>query len=512
MNEFQKGEKNSSHSKNISNENKTSFHEQDNDDIIKQLSQITPDDDKSFESSLMMTRNFPKFYDYKYDTNRLSKDSNIFPSNFPQDSINKENFNEENPTPNNQYFLLNQKLKYICSLIQISNINIMKYDDLNQFNSYLKDKNLIINHHKPINLLFDIINELIFVIQKELKNNNILMKEIKRLKYYKNDGEKIIYKLKYSIKQKDEELNQLKSIKNDKFYRYNLNEIETLKQENKELYKKINIYKTQIKKAESINNIILNNFNSVRKEKLRKSKISNKLYNYRNIPNISSLDNLSKLNNSYDDSKCKISKKNLTQQNTNFDFYRNTNNYKTLYITNSETSPIKIISQKLLNNNTINYIINNSNNNNKNLTKKDEKYNINNSNESSIVSNMRLLLKDINNMLKLYSSSLNNLNLNNKKSIIEDSNTLNSNIEKDKNIKKILNFIDKIEIKIKKIEDCLKKYNENKRANSRKCILVNTSRWKFKKKIHNKEKVKKENNNLKVKADSLSSPKNNIYV
>ena len=501
MNENLQGINNSYHSRNVSNENKKNFPEQDNDDIIKQLSQITPDDDKSFESSLMMTKNIPKFYEYKCDNNGLSKDSNITKSVLLHD-IDQKNINEENLLSNNKYLLLNHKLKFICSLIQTSNINIKKYDDLIQYNTYLENINLL-NHYEPINILFDIISELIFVIQKEIKNNNILMREIKRLKYYKNDNEKLIYKLKYSIKQKDEELNQIKSIKNDKFYKYNLDEIKGLKQENKELYKKINIYKTQMKKVESNNNIILNKLNTFKKEKLIKTNISSNLYNCRNIINIPSWNNLNKLNNSYDDSKCSLVKKNINKQNTNFDFYKNNNNYKTLNFYNNETSPKKIISQKSLNNNTINNMYNHRSNNN--FIKNDEN-NIN-FNEKSIISNMRLLLKDINNMLNLYSSSLDNFNFNNKKTTIEGVNNLNQNIEKDKNIEKIMSFIDKMEGKIKKMEENIKKYNENKRSNSKKFIQVNTSRWKFKKKIH-KKKDKKENNSLKINEDSFSSPRN----
>ena len=152
MNENLQGINNSYHSRNVSNENKKNFPEQDNDDIIKQLSQITPDDDKSFESSLMMTKNIPKFYEYKCDNNGLSKDSNITKSVLLHD-IDQKNINEENLLSNNKYLLLNHKLKFICSLIQTSNINIKKYDDLIQYNTYLENINLL-NHYEPINILF----------------------------------------------------------------------------------------------------------------------------------------------------------------------------------------------------------------------------------------------------------------------------------------------------------------------------------------------------------------------
>ena len=87
-------------------------------------------------------------------------------------------------------------MKYLISLIQTSNINIRKYDDLRKFSKYLEDKNSLINIFEPINILFDVIHEFIVVIQKELRNNNILMKEIKRLKYNRSINEREIYKLK----------------------------------------------------------------------------------------------------------------------------------------------------------------------------------------------------------------------------------------------------------------------------------------------------------------------------
>ena len=57
--------------------NKKSYLESDTQDMIRQLSQITQSDDKSFESSMMNTKNFPKFYEFISDKNKLSKDSNL---------------------------------------------------------------------------------------------------------------------------------------------------------------------------------------------------------------------------------------------------------------------------------------------------------------------------------------------------------------------------------------------------------------------------------------------------
>ena len=139
----------------------------DNDDIIKQLSQITSNDDKSFESSLIL-KNIPMIY----DMNNFSKDNNnnnLSNRNMYGISNLKNSPVKENSIITNKHFPLNQKLKYLCSLIQINNINIKKYDDLKDFNKYFSNDVLKPNQLEPINILFDIISELIFYIQREVK-------------------------------------------------------------------------------------------------------------------------------------------------------------------------------------------------------------------------------------------------------------------------------------------------------------------------------------------------------
>ena len=122
--------------RNVYIKNKNNNFSSDNDDIIKQLSQLTSNDDKSFEYSLM-SRNIP----FLYDMNNLSKD--FINNNISEKNTNflgiknlKKNPDEERLLINNKYFPLNQKLKYLCSLIQIYNINIKKYDDLQEFSKY----------------------------------------------------------------------------------------------------------------------------------------------------------------------------------------------------------------------------------------------------------------------------------------------------------------------------------------------------------------------------------------
>ena len=480
MKDNQNNNNNSFHSRNSPNENDINYPYQDNDDIIRKISQITPNEDKSFESSLMQTKNIPRFFDYKNEDNFFSKDSNI-------------PYNEDNSTNTNKNLFLNRKLKYLCSLIQSSNINIKKYDDLKQFDKYLYNKNLVQNFDEPINILFDIICDLIFYIIKEIRNNDILMKEIKRLKYKENDNERIIYKLKCSIKEKDKE-NSLRVKKNEEYYKYNLNEINDLKKENKELYKKINTYKTQMKNTESKNKIMLKKLNSYSKENLQKNNISKDLLNNMNITNIQNLNNIIKLNGSYDDSKCNLIKTNLIKRNSNYFNKKNrTINYNTY--SSASMNGINIKEYNSSNYNTIDH------------SKNDENKNYNNKKEDNL-SSMKTLLKEINEMLKKYNSTLDKININH---VINKHNSINKTLDEGK-IKSTSDFLYNMDNKIKKIENYMKENNNNKSCRDN-LILVNTSKWKFRKKTHKKEEM--ENNSLNNQnineISSKSFNNNNIY-
>lgn len=456
MKETQKNNDNSFHSRNESKNNKNDNSEKDNDDILRQLSQITPSEDKSFDSP-MITKNLPKFFDYKINTNDLSqKNSNPFTS--IQESIKQNTYENDNSIINNNYLLLNGKLEYLISIIQASNINIKKYDDLKEFNRYLCDNNLILNYHEPINILFDTISQLIFFIQRELKNNDILMSEIKRLKKDKKDNEKLMYNLKYSVIEKEKELKEIKRKENEERYQKHINELNSLRNENKELFTKSNIYKIKIKKSVSNNKINpINSFN----ENNNDSKKMHSLYN------------LIKLNNSYDDTSCKTAK----NKNTNFKFYNNNNNSKSHY---NYISPQKELSSINPNNE------------------------VKRPNEKSLISNMKLLLKQINNMLNIYNSSLDKINLNNKTNIENTSDIKENSVNKDDNIKNITMFLDKMDEKIKTMETYLKDFNKNEILNNKRMIHVNTSRWKFTKKTHNKNNDNK-NNDIK----NISQNENN---
>ena len=234
-------------SRNLRKKKQTNNLSSDNDDIIKQLSQITSNDDKSFESSLT-SKNIPILYDINNYSDVINNNRNLY-----KNKNIKKTLDEENILINNKHFPLNQKLKYLCSLIQIFNINIKKYDDLQEFSKYFSNDKLKPNQLEPINILFDIISELIFYIQRENKNNDILMKELKIIKHKRADQENVINKLNSKIEEKEREIEEMTSIKNnDDYFKYNLkekeNEINELKKENKELYKKINSHFNQIEK------------------------------------------------------------------------------------------------------------------------------------------------------------------------------------------------------------------------------------------------------------------------
>ena len=502
---------NNSDYRSILNNNRQSNLEQDSEDILHQISQITPSQDKSFDSPVIFTRNHTIFNDYNIDIHQLVKDSNISLFNSQDDktikNIKPENILDESNTIliNTKQLTLNQKLKYLCSLIQTSNINIKKYDDLKEFNKYLEDKKILLDIFEPINILFDVINELIIVIQKELRNNDILMKELKRLRYNRNDNEKQIYKLKMIIKTKDKELDELRILKKDDYYKYNENEINILKNENKELYKKINTYKFQIKKYEMQNNENKNKLNSYNIdnniEKIRNGKrtpIKTSLIKCKTnniLPTKNSINNITK-NKTINDLNIR---KSLKKINLNIIENKTININKNRNYSESKALNLKNFNKK------INSTNDNNNNNNSDINNSYNNYN----NGRSIIANLMFLLKEINEMLNIYNSSLSKIKINNQYNITNTSiNTINninsannSNkketkdeknetcdvFEENNNMKVISNdFVNKINNIIIDIKDYIKGQNKDKdklsKNISKKLIHVNTSKWKFRKK------------------------------
>ena len=466
---------------NSNRKNKNSNLSSDNDDIIKQLSQITSNDDKSFESSLI-SKNIPKYYDinnYSKDINISKKNKNIY-----ETKNLKHSLDEENPLINNKYFPLNQKLKYLCSLIQIFNINIKKYDDLKDFNKYFSNDILKPNQLEPINILFDIISELIFYIQREIKNNNILMKELKISKNKRTEQENLINKLKTIIKEKENEIKIISTPSKNEMIINNSKdkEINELKEENNQLYRKINNYKNQIKKLENNNfNIITPLNNSNHKNNCFNYTLSNDLYNRKNFVNLYTL------NNSYDNQRINLKKKNYsTEKNNNNIYFGKTYERNNKYINiNQNFSPTKTLNNEL------------STKYRKNMFK-DHNNNEKNIKDGSIISNLKILLKEINNMLNAYNSNLDKINTNN-------------NITRTKNIKYIYEFVNEMNNKLKKLKNLndLNKDkdkendidNDNNQIVYKKSIQVNTSKWKFRKKSINKNRLNKLNDSVNLKVN-----------
>ena len=464
---------------NSNRKNKNSNLSSDNEDIIKQLSQITSNEDKSFESSLI-SKNIPKYY----DMNNYSNDININISKKIKNIYEIQNLkhgkDEENPLINNKYFPLNQKLKYLCSLIQIFNINIKKYDDLKDFNKFFSNDILKPNQLEPINILFDIISELIFYIQRELKNNDILMKEIKISKNKRVEQENLINKLKIIIKEKE---NELKNISPKSRHDINKNkskekEINELKEENIELYRKINNYKNQIKKLESSNyNIKMQLDTSNSKNNFFNYTLSNDLNNRKNILNLYTL------NNSYDNSGINLKKKNYSTEKNNINIYfgKTSERNNKYFNINQNFSPSKTLNNEL------------STKYRKNIIKDHKNYD-KSLKDGSIINNLKILLKEINNMLNVYNSSLDKININN-------------NINGNKNIKYIYDFVNEMNDKLRKLEnfnDINKDNdidNENNQVVYKKSIQVNTSKWKFRKKSINKNRINKINDNINLKVN-----------
>ena len=465
-------------SRNLRKKQQTNNLSSDNDDIIKQLSQITSNDDKSFESSLT-SKNIPILYDMNNYSDVINNNRNLY-----KNKNIKKTLDEENILINNKHFPLNQKLKYLCSLIQIFNINIKKYDDLQEFSKYFSNDKLKPNQLEPINILFDIISELIFYIQRENKNNDILMKELKIIKHKRADQENVINKLNSKIEEKEREIEEMTSIKNnDDYFKYNLkekeNEINELKKENKELYKKINSYLNQIEKTELNKSQFsrqLESFSTKNKDYINKT-ISNDLNIRKNICNLYTL------NNSYDNSEINLYKKNKSKEKSSTNIYltkvkeRKINEYINL---EQSLSPLKT-----LNNNRsskIRRIINNNNNDDKKIK------------DGTIIIKLKLLLKEINDMLNKYNSNLEKINF-------------NKNINGNDNIKDIYDFMNMMNDKINKMKNITEINNDKTEVIYKKSIQVNTSRWKFRKKSVNKNKFKKlnDNLNLNIKRKNTSS-------
>jgi hypothetical protein len=285
-----------------------------------------------------------------------------------------------------------------------------------------------------------------------------------------------------------------------------------LKQENKELYKKINTYKTQMKKVESNNKIILNKLKSYKIEKNYLNFNNNTSLNSLNNINKNDLYNICKLNNSYEDKKSDLIKSafNNSRKKNTFNLYCCSSKNKTIasddYPSPSNQTKIKISNFKPIIRNTVFsssktdniYYLTDSNNNDSS-----KKFN-----GGTLISSMKLLLKDINNMLNLYNSTLDKIKIGNITKMNDNKKATNDkekNEQDYKNLKYLNEVLDKMNATIKNLEIKMKGYNYKK-----KFIHVNTSKWKFTKKCRKKKEKDKNSFNKNSSASSLKNANNII--
>ena len=306
------------------------------------------------------------------------------------------------------------------------------------------------------------------------------MKEIKISKNKRVEQENLINKLKIIIKEKE---NELKNISPKSRHDINKNkskekEINELKEENIELYRKINNYKNQIKKLEN------SNYN--KKMQLDTSNSKNNFFNYtlsNDLNNRKNILNLYTLNNSYDNSGINLKKKNYSTEKNNINIYfgKTSERNNKYFNINQNFSPSKTLNNEL------------STKYRKNIIKDHKNYD-KSLKDGSIINNLKILLKEINNMLNVYNSSLDKININN-------------NINGNKNIKYIYDFVNEMNDKLRKLEnfnDINKDNdidNENNQVVYKKSIQVNTSKWKFRKKSIKKNRINKINDNINLKVN-----------
>ena len=270
-------------------------------------------------------------------------------------------------------------------------------------------------------------------------------------------------------------------------------------------HQKINTYKLQIKKYELDNNEIKNNLKSFDTEKTnnkrRCSLYNSKKNNRNNInQNIYTINNLNsnKINREV---PCSLNKRNgLFAENQELNYQRT--------FSASKAINYKNLSQNINSNFIDSY---NKNNNNKYINKNN---NNNNSNGRSIITNIMMLLKQINELLNIYNDSLSKMKVNKnlKNNIIKKDSKSEKKIFVDNDNMKCMNneFLKKLNNAIEDIKMYMRKENKNKinKEFEKKPIHVNTSKWKFRKKKHAKNK---EHSSLSINKDIDNSSLNLTY-
>ena len=435
---------------------------QETDDILKQLAEITISEDKSFESPFIMNNSQTLFYDYKIDMNQIAKENNVSvtPSTIKeikkikgdkekQKKYMKEVLSRKNNIENNAE-KLSQKLNIICSSITYSNIYLKQYDILMHFTKYIDDKLMVLYYYEPIDELFDIITELIYIIQKHQSSNESLTNELQDFKSNnKVCNEKVLMRLQKKILDKDKEIIEL----NNKLKKQNggdscncsknNSELYGLKQENKELYNKLSTYRNQVIKIESDNKLLQKKINHFVSEKNKS--IDSVPYN----PNNYSLNNNSSnliTNANYSNCKSNNNKAYINFNNNSKNKIPNKREFNTIHYKSVSNTEANTNSNSLVpttQKKRICSIKKNFNINDKNISKIKE--NVSNSVDKNFnqnekpVPNMISLLKEVNEMLRLYEASLNKVDLNK----TEDKKMKNYFENMDKLFKQIYKYINK---------------------------------------------------------------------
>ena len=403
--------------------------------IINQLDLLSFSEDKSFDEPT-------SFHNSKYTLkNGGTKELiNNFYSNIPQQNQSQsqkksEKINNYNEKKNNiqhkeydeKKELLQIKLDNILTTIRLSEIkiNIKYYNSLLKFKEYFKDNIFISNNFYHFNDLFNIIIELLFVIKKEYEKNE--------MSNNKNNKNGIIMKLEKEINYKDKQIGellnklQIEQQKIEKNSKDNINEMISLKKENRELNSQITLFKNHIKKIDTNNLILEEKLNNIILDKANKRAPSSSVGNKFN----------SEINT------------NTINMNNNI----NINNYNGIHthIQSSDNIFKESIKTEI--------IYNNKKNN------KDEKV----SHFRKLNISLIKLLKEINKILGVYDLSLNKINNDDTQTniIINLNNMIDLNVlideeKMDNFYKNFLGNMDKILKKIDKLIDINKKNNIKK--------------------------------------------------
>jgi len=244
--------------------------------LMNQLDQLSITENKSFEDLISFQKNSSNILKFGskelinnfYSNNQKPNQSEKDISNLNSINLNDNNFTQ-NIELNDKKEILNLKLNNILTTLRLSDIkiNIKYYGSLFRFKEYFEDDNLIAHYHSQFNDLFNIIIELLFIIKKEMEKN--------QMNYNKNNKSGLIMKYQKEINLKNKQIETLLGklkIEQQKFQKNSKDNIEliVLQKENKELLHQIDVYKNQIKKVDRNNKVLEEKLNNIISEKLHK--------------------------------------------------------------------------------------------------------------------------------------------------------------------------------------------------------------------------------------------------